>query len=316
MSIIHKIYLKRLIPLLWCLGLGVLLMTFFVSSPTAHAEAARKGQLQITNPLVNGTPQGRPGTSVTLQGSNFDGNSNITLYYTTNGDSGQCTNNGNPGDHGLQPFPNNATVTAQDDGTFTQTVTWPDTANSPNTQYYICALSDNVHALSTNSFTVIQNNATFDFNPKTAAPGDTITVTGSQWTPPELLTVSIANGDNTNPLVSQTVTPGSDGNFSVQLTIPSSSQTQPGTYNVLVVAVSDATQKVIKQNALTITQPTPTPTVAPTPTATPAPAVTPTPTSTTGGDGGGLTMLIYAIGGIGVMLVIVGVVMFATYSRS
>src|SRR2546423_7864826 len=103
MLIMYKIYLRRLMPLLWCLGLGALLMTFFVSSPTVHAEAARKGHLEITNPLVNGTPQGRPGATVTLQGSTFDGNDTVNLYYTTNGDSGQCTNNGNPGDHGLQP---------------------------------------------------------------------------------------------------------------------------------------------------------------------------------------------------------------------
>ncbi len=314
MLTIYKHALLRLIPLLWCLGLSALLLSFFVSSPTAQAQVAKRGQLQIT-----GTAQGHPGTQITLNGSNFDPNDTINLYFTNNGDSGQCTNNGNPADHGLQPFDNNATVTAQNDGTFTQTVTWPNAANTPNTQYYVCALSQNVHAFSSNAFTVLQqSNATANVTPASVAPGSQVTVTGSQWLPPQVLTVSIANGDNMTPIVSQTVTPGQDGNFSVQLTIPQTAQA--GTYNVLVVATSDANLKVTKQNVLTITQatptPAPTPTTAPTPTA--AATTTPSPTTgntpTTGGGGGsGLTTLIYVLGGIGVMMVIIGIVMFAAY---
>jgi hypothetical protein len=313
MQIRDKRY-RRLIPLLWCLGVGALLLTFSISSPTAQAQALRKGHLEITNPLVNGNAQGRAGTTITLKGNNFDSNDTIHLYYTTNGDSGQCTNNGDPGDHGLQPFTTNATINAQDDGAFTQDVTWPDAANTPNTQYYVCALSDNVHALTTNSFTIMQSDATFVFSPNTLAPGGQVPVTGTKWLPPQTLTVSIGTGNNTTPIVSQTVTPGADGNFSVQLTIPDNAQ--PGTYNIFVVATGDATLKATKSNALTITQatPTPQPTTAPSPTVAP----TPTPTATTGNTGGGgnaLTMLIYALGGIGVILVIVGVVMFAAYSR-
>jgi hypothetical protein len=312
MQIINKRY-RRLIPLFWCLGLGALVLTFFISSPDAQAQALRKGHLEITNPLVNGNAQGRAGATITLKGNNFNSNDTINLYYTTNGDSGQCTNNGNPGDHGLQPFTNNATINAQDDGTFTQDVTWPDTANTPNTQYYVCALSDNVHALSTNSFTILQSDAAFVFTPNTVAPGSQVTITGTKWLPPQTLTVSISNGDNTTPVVSQTVTPGADGNFSMQLTIPDTAQ--PGTYNILVVATGDAALKATKQNALTITQATPTPdaTTAPTPTVGPTPTPTPAPGNTGGGNA--LSMLIYAMGGIGVMLVIIGVVMFATYSR-
>jgi hypothetical protein len=163
-----------------------------------------------------------------------------------------------------------------------------------------------------------QSNATANVTPASVAPGSQVTVTGSQWLPPQVLTVSIANGDNMTPIVSQTVTPGQDGNFSVQLTIPQTAQA--GTYNVLVVATSDANLKVTKQNVLTVTQatptPAPTPTTAPTPTA--AATTTPSPTTgntpTTGGGGGsGLTTLIYVLGGIGVMMVIIGIVMFAAY---
>jgi hypothetical protein len=276
--------------------------------------AARRGQLQIT-----GTAQGRPGTQITLTGSNFDPNDTINLYFTTNGDQAKCRNNGDLAGNGLQPFDTNPTITAQNDGTFTQTVAWPNAANTPNTQYYVCGLSPNVHALSSNAFTVLQeSNATANVTPASVAPGSQVTVTGSQWLPPQVLTVSIANGDNMTPIVSQTVTPGQDGNFSVQLTIPQTAQA--GTYNVLVVATSDANLKVTKQNVLTVTQatptPAPTPTTAPTPTA--AATTTPSPTTgntpTTGGGGGnGLTTLIYVLGGIGVMMVIIGIVMFAAY---
>src|SRR6478609_3532783 len=101
----------------------------------------------------------------------------------------------------------------------------------------------------------MQSDAAFDFSPNTIAPGSQITVTGSHWLPPQLLTVSIGAGNNTTPIVSQTITPGADGNFSVQLTIPATAQ--PGTYNILVVATGDAALKVDKENVLTITQVTP-----------------------------------------------------------
>lgn len=316
MSIIDKHALRRLLPLCWCLGLAALLLSFFVSSPDALAVAAKRGQLQITNPLVNGTAQGRAGTQITLSGSNFDPNDTINLYYTTNGDSGQCTNNGNPPDHGLQPFDNNATIQAQNDGTFTQTVTWPTGANSPNTPYYVCALSQNVHALSSNTFTVMQSNAAFNVTPASIAPGGQITVTGTQWLPVQLLTVSVTSTDGSQTVASQTVTPQQDGSFTAQVTIPQTAQA--GTYNVLVFATGDATLKSTKQGGLTITQATPTP--APTPTIAPTPthAVTATPTpatgaSTTGAGGSGLTILIYVLGGIGVMMVLIGIVMFMAY---
>jgi hypothetical protein len=307
----YKHSLRRWIPLLWCLGLSVLLLSFFVSSPSALAQTAKRGQLQITS-----TTQGSPGTQITLNGSNFNPNDTVNLYFTTNGDQGQCTNNGNPQDHGLQPFDNNATFQAQNDGTFTQTATWPNAANSPNTQYFVCALSQNVHALSSNSFTVMQSNAAFDVTPTSVAPGGQITVTGSKWMPPQVLTVSVTTADNANTIASQTVTPGQDGNFSVQVTIPQTAQ--PGTYNVLVFATSNAALKVTKQGVLTITQATPTPAPTPTTAATPTAAVTATPTTTIGntpttGGGGGLTILIYMLGGIGVMMVIIGIVMFAAY---
>ena len=152
---IYRHSLRRWIPLLWCLGLTALLLSFFISSPDALAQTAKKGQLQITNPLVNGNAQGRPGAQITLSGSNFDPNDTVNLYFTTNGDPGQCATGGNPADHGLQPFDNNATVQAQNDGTFTQNATWPNAASTANTPYYVCALSQNVHALSSNAFTNI-----------------------------------------------------------------------------------------------------------------------------------------------------------------
>jgi outer membrane biosynthesis protein TonB len=67
---------------------------------------------------------------------------------------------------------------------------------------------------------------------------------------------------------------------------------------------------------------TPTPTVAPTPTPTTVPTPNPTPTPTTGGNTNtntphtALNALIFTMGGVGVILVIVGVVLYFVYSRS
>jgi len=139
-------------------------------------------------------------------------------------------------------------------------------------------------------------------------PGDSITITGDNWLPYNLqLQVSIVPNQgtgNANAIASTNATPDSNGHFSVNLTIDKNAQS--GQYVVNVAAPGEST--LTNQPSSTII----TVNGQATPTSTPAA------TSTKGGSNGngGVTTLAFILGGLGLLCVIVGGVMFAVSGPS
>jgi hypothetical protein len=182
------------------------------------------------------------------------------------------------------------------------------------TNYFVCAFPTNggqngAGTVSTQSFTVAQQ-VTLTVSAQTVQPGGTITVSGSNWVPPQALNVSIIGGNGT--LASQTVQADGNGNFSTTLTIPTNAAA--GSYTVKVFAVNEQTQAMSAQTTFAVgQQATATATNTPTQQATSTP-FTNHPGGNNGG-GGGMTALIYGLGGLGVVLVIIGIAFYVIYSK-
>lgn len=298
----------------------LLLASFHTSSPRAYAATP-----QVTLSLAGGgTPlSGHVGTKIRINGTGFPGGQ-INLYTTTNNDPAKCNNN-NIGALGLTPFtPSN--THADNNGNFTVDTQWPESASNIGSAYYICAVnSPNVKAVSAASFTVVPQQ-TINISPITLAAGQQITVIGANWLPPQPLTVTITGPNASSAAATSQVISDQTGNFTSTLTIPAT--VPAGSYTVSAVADNEPTLKVINNNFVTVTAalPTPTPTITLSPTVTATPS--PTPTATVGQNQGSTappantptdnanTFLLVSLAGLGVLLVIVGVILFIMYSRS
>jgi hypothetical protein len=280
-----------------------------------------KPTLILSEPTMDNTsPIGHPGTKVDITGQGFTPNSTISLYTTI--DPNQCKAGGE-----LTQFSSQPVETVQADGTFALYTTWPKNANRPGTAYYVCALSSNTageSAISGQTFSVAQK-VTVSASTSSVNPGDSITLTGDNWFPPQQLQVNIVPsrgvGNANNAIASTTATPDSNGHFSISLTIDSNAQ--PGQYVISVTAPNEPTLTNQPNNTSRITvtaQATPTPIPTPTPilTDTPTPTATPMPAGTTGGSNGngGVTILAFMLGGLGLLCVIVGGIMFAVSKPS
>lgn len=325
-----KTFIKTLSALL-CGLTGVLLCAVLFAPTTVwanqHITRDDPPTPQATNATVNitlpngSTAQGHPGTKVQITGSGFKAGSEINLYTVT--DPGSCNLN-NVNNLAGNTFTSQAALSADGTGAFNVTPTWPGNASQAGTAYYICAISTstNTIAVSSGTFTVAQA-PTINVATPSANAGDQVTITGANWSPPQPLTVNIAANATATPIASGQVTPGGDGTFSINITIPASAT--PGSYGVYVSS-ADQTLKQNADNVLTINaaatpSPSPTATVAPTPTPTPAPSptATPTPTTTTGNTTSNgpsvMTILIFVTGGLGIVLVIIGLTMYLAYSH-
>jgi hypothetical protein len=277
-------------------------------TPTTSATNTNTPMLILSQPGNDNQPIGHPGTKVDITGQGFTPNSSVSLYTTI--DPNQCTTGG-----GLTQFTSQPVETVQADGTFTLHTTWPKNASQPGTAYYVCAHSSTTageDAASAQTFSVARK-VTVSASTNSVNPGDSITITGENWLPPLQVQVSVVASQGTgNAIASATATPDSNGHFSVNLTIDSNAQ--PGQYVISVAAPDEPT---LANQATTITvasQATPTPAITPTP----APTPTPTPASNTGGSNGngGVTILAFTLGGLGLLCVIVGGIMFAVSGPS
>ncbi len=319
-----KFLLKHFFLLLYCIIGSLLFFSALAPLPaSAHAHQALAAHLSLT-----GTTLGHPGTKVHITGTGFTPGSSVSLYTTATPDPANCINATNPVTAGLAPFSSSPTTTAQTNGSLAVDTTWPTSAATATTAYYICALSTTAKALSSNAFTVAQPVTIDAVTPANIAPGGKVTITGSNWLPVQPLDVAVVTGNNKAIAENNNVTPNGNGQFSVTLTIPANAQ--PQAYSVRVVAVNEPTMMLTTNNALTVMQPatpTPSPTTAPSPTPSPTSAptatatATPTPPASTGSSntGGGntpFTFLLFALGGLGALLVVVGVIMFFVYSRA
>lgn len=317
--------LLRPFALFICGIASILLLSYFFSPLVLAAQArpaAGTGSVSIS--LTGGGPVvGHPGTAVKISGQNFTPNTSVTLYLTADGDPANCV----PNQAGLLPFGSLAAPTVTASGSFvTKDAKWPDNAANANSSYFVCAIGSNpdgttTTAVSQTPFVVAQAVTIDSIDPQTVNAGGTVTVKGKFWLPVQNLKVSIAQPD-AQPVVSKTVkSTGQEGQFTAALTIPGDAL--PGTYVVSVYAVNEQTPAMTKtQTGLNVQEapkPTATPTTAPTATAVPSPTVdtgTP-PVSSGGGDAGGIaTLLIYTLGGLGVVMVIVGITMLIVYRKT
>jgi hypothetical protein len=324
---VPKIFNKQLV-VLYC-GLMGFLTFAFIFAPATLAAGRHTQQLNVTptptgntptstgntptltlsEPTMDSSPIGHPGTKVDITGQGFTPNSTIQLYTTA--DPNQCRAGGSLAQFSSQPI-----EAVQGNGTFDLQTTWPNNANQPGTAYYVCALSSTTageQAISGQTFSVASP-VTVSASSTSVNPGDTITITGDNWLPPQQLQVSIIpsqGGTNNNVIANTTTTPDGNGHFSVNLTI--NSDAQPGQYGVSVVATNEPTLTNQPNNMIITVNALATPT--PTPTATPTPTPTPTATVTTGNSGGssgnGVIILAFILGGLGLLCVIVGGVLFA-----
>jgi hypothetical protein len=330
---VPKIFNKQLVAL-YCGLIGVLTCAFLFAPATLaagrHAQQSMDATptpmgntptppgntptLILSEPTMDSSPIGHPGTKVDITGQGFTPSSAIQLYTTA--DPNQCKAGGSLAQFSSQPI-----ETVQGDGTFDLQTTWPNNANQPGAAYYVCALSSTTageSAISGQTFSVAQP-VTVSTSSTSVNPGDTITITGDNWLPPQQLQVSIIpsqGGTNNTIIANTTTTPDGNGHFSVSLTI--NSDAQPSPYGVSVVATNEPTLTNQPNNTIiTVNAPiTPTPMPTATPTATPTPIATATTGNSGGSNGNGVIILAFILGGLGLLCVIVGGIMFAVSGPS
>ncbi len=330
-----RTYVKYLTAILYGLTAFLILTMLqltLLRAPAAHAAS----NPQISIALPDGTmPVGHPGTRVHISGSGFPSGS-LALYTTPVNDPNKCTD----GDANLLPFENNTKVNVKGSGSFQLDSKWPANANNATTAYYLCAIDSNGNGtLSTTNFTVAQPVTLTATPPTTVQPGAQITLTGANWLPVQVVNVSTnipVNGGQS--FLGATATPDAQGNFTVTLTVPGDAPA--GSYSIAASAPNEATQymQIKQENAITIGAGTATPTATTTPTPTASPTVTPTatngPTPTQQANGGGntdgsgnaggggsitgggsnLNVLMIGLAGLGVLLIIIGVIIWAASS--
>src|SRR5579859_1053963 len=235
----------------------------------------------------NGYPWGPVGETASVQGANFPPGLQLRLVLAQ-GDS-----NSSPAICRM-PVATVSTVTTAGSGQFSQNFSWPVAAGQVNQQYSICALlaaSGNVISHQDDGpFTVLSSSPPA-INISTAAvtAGNTVTVTGQNWVPPQQVNVVIASCADCGAQAITNGTVGStglnSGSFSITLTIPAGAGSGNYAVNALTSSGLDANHTSgVRSLAVTALAavPTPTPTAAPSPTvkATTTATVTTTPTVT------------------------------------
>jgi hypothetical protein len=334
--------------MLLCGMAGLLFLLPFQSLP-AYAD----GGAQVTIAMPNNAPLvGHVGTRVEIDGTNFPANATINLFTTPLYSTSKCKASSlkNPSNYGLSPFAPAPTTNADGQGSFQLSTTWPNNANQATTNYYVCAIASSSNnnnktsggsqqgtaaaiSAKNNSFTVAQpvqikvsaqsaqsGGAGTPGGSVTINAGDTVTVSGTGWLPPQQIAVDI---ESSNGILTSTTVPASSvdpmsGNFSVSLSI--SSTADPRDYDVKVYAPNEPTMTQTVPAAITVNSSTNSTTQANTPTAQTTAQAASTPVATTNSTSGssvgsGSNLLAFALAGIGAILVIVGITVFVIYSR-
>lgn len=232
-------------------------------------------------------------------------------------------------------------VTTDNNGSYDFAFNWPASAGQVNQGYSICSVSpaDGIVHAGSHPFTVLSSNPpVISLSSSSVAAGDTVTVTGQNWVPPQKINIIIAAcadcgaGNTIVANVSVDSSGLNNGNFSSAITIPASAK--PGNYVVDALsqnALLDANYTTTNgAQHLTITAPilavtpTPTPTITPTATAAPTPTATttnttapPTNTDTGSSSNSNLGFIIgLIIAGILMLGAIVAVIVYVVMRRS
>lgn len=224
--------------------LPVVLLAMFslslLTSPTAHAGGSGPiihwDSSMIYVGQNNGYPWGPVGENTIVHGANFTANTNLRLVVSP----GDSNNDATVCQQSLLTIVV-GTTTTDNTGGFTQNFAWPGAAGKVNQGYSICALlvSDNSTASSRDDgpFTVLTASPpVITLSKSSVAAGNTVTVSGQNWVPPQAVSINIAgcaacepgNTEVTNVSVNSTGL--NSGSFSKVITIPAS--TKPGNYVV------------------------------------------------------------------------------------
>ena len=327
---------------LLALLLALALLALGAVAAPGRVRAANGQQITFASPVYagqnNGFAEGPVGAVVTVNGSGWAsaaGPVSIDLVDTQLDAAGQsgsaCTSapaNKRVEIADLQPNP----VTVSKTGSFTATFTWPSGANAVGHSYWACGGQGGATFPGTDKYTVLgANPPSLSIGNNTTIPvKSTITVKGKNWLPGnQQITVLLTPCVNCDaqPLLTQNTTAGSDGSFSLDITLPD--QVTAGT-TVYVIASNQASAPDLQpalivngqNNAPKITvvdQPTATPTPSPTVTNTPVPTRTTSSGSGTGNTSNGSPsngLLIVLLSALGVVLVLAAVVAVLLFVRS
>jgi hypothetical protein len=307
-----KLYCQRL-PILLTLALALLLcVAAFSYPPLAHAGSNANAIIYWDSTMLvpgqsSSNPEGPPDEMATAHGQNFSPNQQLDLVLV----SGNINNN--PAVcYANQTSVRNVKTTAS--GTFETSFIWPTSLNQPNQQYSICAITPNHISANTKDgngpFTVLTANPpAISVSSTSISAGNTITVTGENWVPPQQVDVAVTLGQGQSSIATASVTSNglSSGTFTATLTIPANAAS--GNYivtastpnNLLSLAYTNGTQALTVTGSATPTVTT-TPTVTPTATSTPTSSQTPSATQTAIANGlngnsssGGNNVLIFAL---------------------
>jgi hypothetical protein len=329
------------------LAMMVFLGTALYQSPQVHAIAnpispmIHWDQSMIFSGQNHNNPWGPVGEAAVVHGSGFTSGQQLKLIVVP-GDSNTTPSACQPATY---TSPNSAVVgqaTVSASGSFDANFTWPggigNTTSSPVLNS-ICALnaSDNtvVSSKDDGPFTVLtQSLPTVSLSTETVSAGESITVSGQNWVPPQQLTINIAGceecdpGNTTLANVPVNSTGQNTGSFSASVMIPVTAN--PANYLVNVLNQSGTLDAYhigtgVQHLAVTASLITPTPTAAASPTAaatqtvvataTPAPASNSASSNSSSGGGGNGATLIVLVAIIVVVLAIVGLVIFMLMQR-
>lgn len=232
----EKVWALLLLPVVLLAMFSLSLLT----SPTAHAGGGGPiihwDSSMIYAGQNNGNPWGPVGENTIVHGASFTANTKLSLVVSP----GNSNNDANVCQQSLLTIVV-GTTTTDNTGGFTQNFAWPGAAGHVNQGYSICALlvSDNSTASSRDDgqFTVLTASPpVITLSTNSVAVGNTVTVSGQNWVPPQAVSINIAgctacepgNTEVTNVSVNSTGL--NSGSFSKVITIPAS--TRPGKYVV------------------------------------------------------------------------------------
>src|SRR5919202_3119096 len=214
-------------------------------TPTVPANTTPTATPQAGPALSLSPTSGLPGSNVTANGSGFAPGETVDVSFNGQAVGTPAVNNG---------------------GTFSLAFTVP---NTPPGQYGVLAKGRTSGTTASTSSTINQGPAALTFDPAQAAPGASITVTGTGFKPGETVTLSF-NG----PTVG-TETADTNGKVTFTFTVPAT--LAPGQYGV--TATGQTSGFVVNSTYTLVAGATPVATavttMTPTPTAVPAPATQP-----------------------------------------
>lgn len=315
------------------LALAIVLISLsLIAPPQAHAGgsgAIISWDSSMIFPGQNsGNPWGPVGEAAKVHGQQFA--ANTTYYLTlvpgdTTSDPTVCQNAG---------ITVVNSVTSDATGNFDASFLWPAAAGTVGQTYSICGrvLSDgSLYSIldGTGPFTVLASNPPaiqLASNPVTA--GDTLTVTGQNWVPPQPVKVTISTCFSCSPTITKTVnsTGLNTGTFSVDIPIPADLPAGNYAINATAQALDASNNEAIPTlvvNPPAVPSPAATVTPTPTPTATAVPSPTAVATANAGSNNTAPAstdntpfLLPIVLGAIGlVVLIIVALLVFMLARR-